>query len=136
MITKKLFLHFPRCETENPIVYHLVKNYDLIVNLFRAKVAANEEGYLVLDITGEEENIEKACNYIRGLGVSIETAESGIIRDLEKCTHCGNCVTHCPTKALHIPDLSTMKVEFDPHLCIACSLCVSNCPFGACSSIF
>ena len=58
MITRKLFLHFPKCETEKPIVYHLVKDYHLIINIFRAKVTADEEGYLVLDVTGEEACIE------------------------------------------------------------------------------
>ncbi len=51
-ITKKYYLFFPKCVTDKPIVYHLVKDYNLIVNIFRAKVTAQEEGYLSLDITG------------------------------------------------------------------------------------
>ena len=42
-VTKKLMLFFPKCECEKPIIYHLVKDYDLIVNVFRAKVTPNEE---------------------------------------------------------------------------------------------
>ena len=53
-VTKKLMLFFPRCECEKPIVYHLVKDYNLVVNVFRAKVTPEEEGYLVLDVTGTE----------------------------------------------------------------------------------
>ncbi|MHC4656143.1 MAG: NIL domain-containing protein, partial [Planctomycetota bacterium] len=48
-ITKKLMLFFPKCECEKPIIYHLVKDHNLIVNIFRAKVTPEEEGYLVLD---------------------------------------------------------------------------------------
>ena len=51
-VTKKLMLYFPECETEKPIVYHLVKDYDLVVNIFRAIVTPEEEGFLVLDVTG------------------------------------------------------------------------------------
>ena len=52
-MTKKVLLLFPKSETEKPIVYHLVKDYDLEVNIFRAKVTADEFGYLVLDLTGD-----------------------------------------------------------------------------------
>ena len=55
MITKKMLLYFPECETESPIVYHLVKDYDLMINIFRARVTPDEEGFLVLDVTGSEE---------------------------------------------------------------------------------
>ena len=43
-VTKKLLLFFPKCECEKPIIYHLVKDYNLVVNVFRAKVTPEEEG--------------------------------------------------------------------------------------------
>mgnify|MGYP000435934947 CR=1 FL=1 len=74
MITRKLMLYFPKSETEKPIVYHLVKDYGLVVNIFRAKVTPEEEGYLVLDVTGTEEDIEKALAFIKTFNVAINTA--------------------------------------------------------------
>lgn len=136
MITKKLLLHFPMCETEKPIVYQLVKEYNLIVNIFAAKVTQDQEGFLVLDITGKEECIERGMDYVRSFGVTIQAVDSGIIRDLDLCTHCGNCISHCPTNALFIADKDTMKVELDQSLCISCGNCISNCPFAACSAVF
>ena len=65
IVTKKLMLFFPKCECEKPIIYHLVKDYDLIVNIFRAKVTPEEEGYLVLDVTGTDAHIERAMDYLR-----------------------------------------------------------------------
>ncbi len=44
MITKKIYLYFPKSETEKPIVYQLVKEFDLIVNIFRAKVTPRGGG--------------------------------------------------------------------------------------------
>lgn len=136
MITKKMFLQFPKCETEKPIVYHLVKDYDLIINIFRAKVTPDQEGYLVLDVSGEPEAIERGMDYVKSFGVIINSVESGILIDEKLCTHCGNCVSHCPSQALHIPDRKSMRVVFEQALCISCTHCISNCPFGACSSIF
>ena len=64
-ITQKLMLWFPKCECEKPIIYHLVKDFDLVVNVFRAKVTPEEEGYLVLDVTGTQEQIDRAADYVR-----------------------------------------------------------------------
>ena len=135
MITRKLLLYFPRSETEKPIVYHLVKDYSLMVNIFRAKVTPEEEGYLVLDVTGEEPDIARAMDYVRTFNVTISEARS-VQWDERKCTGCGNCVPHCPTTALSIPDRATMRVVYDGNECIECLSCLTNCPFGACSSLF
>ena len=134
--TRKLLLYFPKSETEKPIVYHLVKDYDLTVNIYRAKVTPEEFGYLVLDVSGAEENIDKAIEFLETFNVRISETDRGLTWDEEKCTACGNCLTHCPTKALHVADDESRQVKFDADLCIDCLSCIKNCPFGACSSIF
>lgn len=136
IITRKLFLHFPRCETEKPIVYHLVKDYDLIINIFRAKVTADEEGFLVLDVTGEEADIERGMAYVKSFNVTIDPVNKGVRWNRERCTHCGNCLAHCPTHALRLRDPATREVTFLEDVCIECLNCLDNCPFGACSSAF
>lgn len=136
MITRKLHLYFPKCECEKPIVYRLVKDYGLIVNIFRAKVTPEEEGWLVLDVTGEQEAIEQSIEYVRTFNVTITDVGTALIWKADICTHCGNCLTHCPTAALHIPDRTTMRVAFDPEKCIECLGCVKNCPYGACIPSF
>jgi NAD-dependent dihydropyrimidine dehydrogenase PreA subunit len=136
MSTKRLLLYFPKSETEKPIVYHLVKDYDLIINIFRAKVTPEEFGYLVLDVTGSDENIARGMDFVRTFDVQVDEAQKGVRWDREKCTMCTNCIPHCPTKALHVPDRSTMEVAFGSELCVECLSCLDNCPYGACSSIF
>jgi len=135
-VTKKLMLWFPKCECEKPIVYHLVRDYDLIVNVFRAKVTPEEEGYLVLDVTGTEENIDKAMDYVKTFDVTINTTGKGVTWDENRCTGCGSCLTHCPTDALYVPDRATMAVKFDEAKCIECLACIRVCPYGACASAF
>jgi len=135
-ITKKLMLFFPKCETEKPIVYQLVKDYDLIVNIFRAKVTPEEEGFLVLDITGTQPDIDRAVEYVKTFNVTVNEATKGIRWDEELCVQCGNCITHCPTDAIYIADRATMRITFDGQKCIECHNCVDNCPYGACSPLF
>ncbi len=136
MTTRRLLLYFPRSETEKPIVYHLVKDYDLVINIFRAKVTPDEYGYLVLDVTGEEADIRRGLDFVRSFNVQIDESDRGLRWDERLCTHCGACLPHCPTDALHIADRATRRLAYDGALCIACLACIANCPYGACSSIF
>lgn len=135
-ITKKLMLFFPECECEKPIVYHLVKDYDLVVNVFRAKVTPDEEGYLVLDVTGTQADIDRGIAFVKTFNVTINEAGKGLTWNSDKCTHCGHCLSQCPTDALHIADAATREVAFDEVKCIECLACIRVCPFGACSSAF
>ena len=135
-VTKKLMLFFPKCECEKPIIYHLVKDYNLIVNVFRAKVTPEEEGYLVLDVTGTEADIGRALDFVRTFNVTINFAAKGVTWDEKRCTHCGHCVPHCPTAALHFADRATRRLAFADEKCIECLACITACPFGACASAF
>ena len=135
-VTRKMMFFFPRCECEKPIIYHLVKDHNLIVNVFRARVTPEEEGYLVLDVTGTEEDIQSAMDFVRTFNVTINTTGKGVTREEDRCTHCGQCVPHCPTGALHIPDPATREVVYDEAKCIECLNCIRVCPFGACTSAF
>lgn len=135
-VTKKMMFVFPRCECEKPIIYHLVKDYDLEVNVFRAKVTPNEEGYLVLDLTGTEANIRKAIDFVKTFDVTVNTAVKGVRWDEARCTHCGACLTHCPTDALHLTDPQRRRITFDGEKCIECLACIRVCPFNACVAAF
>ena len=136
MSTRKLFLRFPRSETEKPVIYHLVKDFGLEINIFRARVTADEEGYLVLDVSGDPDAIARGIAFVEGQGVTVDPVNKGVCWDPERCTHCGNCITHCPTHALSIPDRGTMRVTFTEELCIECLACLKNCPYNACITAF
>ncbi len=135
-VTQKLYLYFPKSETEKPIVYKLVKDFDLVINIFRAKVTPEEEGYLSLDVTGEAADIERALAYLSTLEVSIYAGNKGLHWDQERCAHCGACVVHCPTGALAFADQARRQLGFTEDLCVECHACIPACPFGACTSSF
>lgn len=127
MVSKKLVLKFPHKLVDQPIVYKLVEDYHLVFNILKARVTPNEEGLLVLELTGKKENYASGVKYLTGLGVHIQPLSQDITRDEKRCTHCGACVTICPTRALVI-NPKTRLVDFDPSKCIACELCVKACP--------
>jgi ferredoxin len=136
MTTRRVMLLFPRSETEKPIVSNLVRDYNLVINIFRAKVTPEEFGYLVLDMSGSDDDIRRGIEYVRGFNVQVNEAGVGVSWDDVKCTHCGNCLPHCPTRALRFSDPGTRTVAFYSSDCIDCLACLKICPFGACSSLF
>jgi ferredoxin len=127
MVSKKIVLHFPRRMVDQPIVYKLVKDFDLQFNILKASVTPEEEGLMVLELTGKRENYEKGIEYLASCGVKIQPLSKDVTRNEEKCTHCGVCVPICPTGAL-IVDEVTRKIIFKNDKCIACELCVKICP--------
>jgi len=135
-LTKKLVLFFPRYNCEEPIIYRLVKDHNLIVNVYRARVTPEEEGHLVLDVTGAERDIDTAMEFLKTCNVVVNHSGKGVTWDEHRCTHCGQCVTHCPTDALHIADPASRRIMFDEEKCIECLACIRVCPFGACASAF
>lgn len=135
-ITKKIYLYFPKSETEKPIVYRLVKEFDLIINIFRAKVTPEEEGYLSLEVTGEAADMERAFAYLATLEVVIHAGNKGLHWEAERCTSCGACLVHCPTGALDFHNRDIREMTFTEDLCVECHACIQACPYGACSSSF
>jgi ferredoxin len=115
IVTRKLMFFFPKCECDKPIIYHLVKDYHLIVNVFRAKVTPEEEGYLVLDVTGTEKEIQGGIDFVKTFNVTVNYSGKGVIRDEERCSHCGYCVPYCPSRALKIDNGSAPSARAHRH---------------------
>ena len=127
MISKRIVLKFPRRLVSQPIVCTLVKRYDLDFSILKANITPREEGLLVLEVTGEENAFEKGLEYLGEIGVSVQPLSQDIVRNDSRCTHCGACVTVCPSGAL-VLRRETFKVDFDNSKCVACELCVKACP--------
>ena len=127
MASKKIVLKFPHKLVDQPIVYRMVKDFDVEFNILKASITPREEGLMVLELKGEESNLEKALKYAKSIGVTVQPLSKDIKRDDLKCTHCGACVPICPTEAL-VTDSVTRKVLFYSDKCIACELCIKACP--------
>ena len=130
MTSKKIVLHFPHRLVDQPIVYKLVKDLDLQFNILKAFVTPQEEGLMVLELTGKKENFDKGIEYLQSCGVRIQPLSQDVVRNESKCTDCGVCVPICPTNAL-VVDPQTRKVIFHNKKCIAFELCVKICPTRA-----
>jgi len=130
MYSKKIVIRYGAGVVDKPVVYSLVKDFDLAFNIMRARVSPRREGLMVLDLTGTKKNFDRAIRYLRDLGLNVEPLSKSVTRDIERCVHCGSCLAFCSTGALYIAS-DTMEVIFDPEKCNGCELCVKGCPTRA-----
>ena len=127
--SSRVILTFPASLAETPITYRLVKDFNLIMNILRAKVIPKNEGRLVLELTGEKKDIKAGLNFLRKQGVKIEALAKDIHLDEDSCVHCGFCISVCSQDALSL-NPQTRKLEFNRDRCVLCEQCVEICPIG------
>lgn len=126
-VSKRIVLHFPRRLVDRPLVYRLIKDYDLEFNILKASVTPEEEGLMVLELKGKQEDYDKGIDYLTKTGVRIQSLSQNVSRNEERCTHCGACMTICPTDAFEL-NPSTREIKFLDAKCLACGLCIKACP--------
>jgi len=126
MLKKGLVLRFPPEIVDQPIVYRLVKDYNLVFNILKAMITPGKEGIMILELSGDRENLEKGLKFLKDVGVDVKTIAQQVAKNEEVCIHCGTCTAVCPTGALFV-DRQTFQVIYDPEKCTACGFCVSAC---------
>jgi len=130
MFTKKVVIRYMPDVVEQPIIYQLVKKYDLIVSILKARIFPRREGVLVVEMSGTKENFDGGIRYLKDLGLRVEPLSKSVSQNIDKCVHCGACTAFCPTEALSM-DRATAKVLFDAEKCNGCEFCVTACPASA-----
>ncbi len=126
-VSKRIVLHFPKRLVDRPIVSRLVRDFNLDFNILKASFTQEEEGLLVLELSGKQSDYDKGIRYLTDSGVIIQSLSQDFVRNEERCTHCGACITICPTGAFELDPL-TREVAFHDEKCIACGICIKACP--------
>jgi ferredoxin len=126
-VSKRIVLHFPRRMVDEPILYRLIKDYDLEFNILKASITPEAEGLMVVELKGEQKHYDQGVQYLIDSGVKIQSLSQDVTRNDERCTACGACVTVCPAGAFEYEPV-TMAVKFNNAKCVACGLCIKACP--------
>ena len=71
IIEKKVRLSYPKEKLDQPLIYRLIRDYDLMTNILKAHV--NEKsGWLVVLIRGDATKIQKGLDWILEQGIKVE----------------------------------------------------------------
>ncbi len=71
-------LTFPQRLIKEPVTFKMAKKYGIIPNIRRARVT-EKIGEMILDLDGEEKNVEKGIKYLAKFGVKVEPVEGDVI---------------------------------------------------------
>ncbi len=135
MSAEKVILDFPPDLIDQPITYKLITEHGLVVNILRARISPNEWGRMVVELGGTAEQLAEAHQFLRQLGVHVESLAGEVTWIETRCVHCSACVGACLTHALELAR-PEMTVSFDHERCIACGLCLNACPYEALEIMF
>jgi ABC-type methionine transport system ATPase subunit len=75
---RRVRLIFSRELVTEPVIYHLGKKYEVVTNIRRADVTG-EQGWVVLEMTGEPEELDRGVAYLESQGVTVEPIEGDVV---------------------------------------------------------
>ena len=78
MNSHHLRLTFPESQVAEPVIYHVVKDFNVIPSIRRAAIE-NHFGWMIVEFKGETADLDAAQAYLEGLGVEVSRAEGDIV---------------------------------------------------------
>ena len=78
MLRRRVKFTFPPEQVSQPVVYLMGKQFDVVTNIRRANVT-RERGWVVLELSGGEEQIERALEWAREQGVRVDALEGDVL---------------------------------------------------------
>jgi L-aspartate semialdehyde sulfurtransferase ferredoxin len=74
----RLFVSFPEELVERPMIYELVKRFDVVPNIRRANVEAHS-GWVILELSGAPDARDQAIAYLEELGCAVNRMEGDVV---------------------------------------------------------
>jgi L-aspartate semialdehyde sulfurtransferase ferredoxin len=74
----RLRLTFPAELVQKPLLYRLVKDFDLVPNIRRADVRA-DHGWVVLELEGAEDRLQQGLAWLEEQGVTVDPIERDVV---------------------------------------------------------
>ena len=74
----RLFVSFPEELVDRPMLYEVIKEFDVVPNVRRANVEAHS-GWVILELAGPPDARDHAVAYLEGLGCTVNRMEGDIV---------------------------------------------------------
>ena len=74
----RLFVSFPEDLVDRPMIYEVVKRFDVVPNIRRANVEQHS-GWVILELTGAPDQLDASITYLEEVGCTVNTMEGDVI---------------------------------------------------------
>ena len=78
MANQKVKFTFPTALVTEPIIYNLGQSFNVVTNLRRADVR-DEMGWVVLELDGDDQEIQSGLDWVRTLGVRVDPVAGDVV---------------------------------------------------------
>ena len=78
MAKLRVRLTFPPDLVTQPVIFNMGKEFNVVTNIRRANVT-RDRGWVVLEISGSDEEVERAVEWARAQGVRVDPVEGDVI---------------------------------------------------------
>jgi len=75
---RRVYLTFNKDLCTQPIIYHLVKKFDVVPNIRSASVT-DDMGIMGVEFSGKKESVEKALEWARKQGLKVDPIEMNVV---------------------------------------------------------
>ena len=78
MAKRRVMFTFPPELIDEPIIYNLSRQFNVVTNIRRADVS-DDKGWVVLELEGEENNIEQGIAWVTAKGVRVDPVTGDVV---------------------------------------------------------
>ena len=78
MAKRRVHLTFPENLVQEPIIFNLGKQFDIVTNIRRANVEDNF-GWVILELDGDERALDRGLAYLQEQGVQVNTIAGDVV---------------------------------------------------------
>lgn len=78
MATRKVMLKYPEHLIQEPVLFRMVRQFDVMPNIRRARVTETV-GEIALELEGSEENLERGIRFLEQAGVQVDPLEGDLV---------------------------------------------------------
>lgn len=78
MAKQQVMFTFPTKLIKEPIIYHLGQQFKVVPNIRQADIS-QDRGWVVLELEGEEKDIEASITWLTSKGISVDSVTGDIV---------------------------------------------------------
>jgi len=78
MARRRVHLTFPENQIQEPVIYNLGKQFNIVTNIRRANVE-DTLGWVILELDGDERALDDGIRYLQDLGVQVNTISGDVV---------------------------------------------------------